>query len=211
MPFELKGKAQILDLKLARGASDDSKVTLKIKLQVPDVPVSSLAGPFGVEDPKELEHALFKDASVDADRNSRFLGLKVIRSKEKYKERHRLTIARQRKLRCSVGTIEATPRAFGQRDVSCVVTISQPPQGYIDRLAENMHAQVDIDLEHDAELPLAGGGRADKPGPVQGTLATEPTPITKGKRGPKPGGKNKPAKAAKATKRASKKPAKKAA
>lgn len=203
MPFNLKGKAQILDLKLARGASDDSKVTLKIKLQVPDVPVASLSAPFGVEDPRELEQALFKDASVDADRNSRFLGLKVIRSKEKYKERHRLTIARQRKIRCSVGNIEATPRAFGQCDVTCVATISQPPQGYIDRLAENMHADVDIDLEHDAELPLADGGRNDNPAPAQGKLAPEPTPIKKGQRVRKAG----KAKPAKATKKSAKKAA----
>lgn len=209
MSFNLSGKALLNSITINRGTGDESDVKIQLKVDIENVSSSVLAGPFGAETPEELERAFARDEASDVERAPRFLGIKALESNTKYEEKHELKIARQRPIPVkSVTKITAQYRGRKLWDVSCQVNISSPPQGLVELLAERLHLEVPIELTQFAELDLQGGGRNDKP--KQGDLvdAAGATPITKGKRGPKPGGKAKPAKA---TKRATKKSAKKAA
>lgn len=205
MPFNLSGKALLNSITINRGTGDESDVKVQLKIDMENVPSSVLAGPFGAEDPAELDRAFARDESSDIERAPRFLGVKAIESTTKYEEKHELKIAKQRPIPVkSVSKITAQYRGRKLWDVSCQVNIASPPQGLVEMLAERLHLEVPIELTQFAELPLEGGGRNDKP--QQGQLAPEATPITKPSRA------RKSAKKAATKKRAGKgKSAKKAA
>lgn len=204
--FSIKAKAEIEKIDIDKGKGDESKTVTKLRIHVDSVPTRILCGPMGIEDPEELERMFHKEQAIDAERNGRALGLKSVASSESYKERHSLKVGHLRPVRVEkISGIKFRPHGHGNSEVWFVATIKQMPKGCNDIIAENLHHEIPIELEHDADLGLKGGGRSE---PQQTDLSAGATPITKGKRGPKPGGKAKPAKA---TKRATKKSAKKAA
>lgn len=185
MPFNITGRAEIAHLNIRKGSSDESQVSLDIKLKIEDVPAATAAAALGADSPADVEAAMFRPVSQDADRNARFLGLKAISCEASWEDKHAVTIKGFRKVRVHrVGKVELKPRAAGKFDVSLQLTIEQPPQGYVEQLAEYLNASLPIELEHDAELPLGA------------PQATTPASGTKPQRGRPAGSKNKAAKAA---------------
>lgn len=171
MPFEFDGKAAIKNINIRKGASDDSHVSLDIKLHIEGVPATSAAAALGAENPDDIETALFRSLSEDSERTAKFLGLKGLVSNAKWDGKHGVTFKGQRRLRVhSVGKITLLPRAAGKFDLTCSVVIQDPPAGYLDNLKEFINHEIGVKLEHDAELPLAGGGKAADPKP--GTQAS---------------------------------------
>ena len=185
MPFNLSGRAEIAHLNIRKGASDESSVSLDIKLKIEDVPSATAAAALGADSSADVEAALFRPVSQDADRNARFLGLKGIACDASWEDKHAVTIKGFRKVRVHrVSKIELKPRAAGKFDLVLQITIEQPPQGYVEQLAEYLNATLAIELEHDAELPMGAPKNI------------APAADTKPRRGRKPGSKNKAAKAA---------------
>lgn len=163
MPFEFNGKAEIKNLNIRKGASDDSQVSIDIKLAFEGLPLATAAAALGAENPDELKRALFRSVAEDAQETSRFFGLSSLSSNASWEEKHAITIGGFRRLRAhKVRSIELTPRNAGQFDGSLQVTIQQPPAGFVENLAEHLNGMVTVHIEHDAELPL-GGASTPKP------------------------------------------------
>jgi len=153
MPFQVTGISTIKHLNIRRGTSDDATVSIDIKFEMEDVPVAAAAAALGAESPADVELALFRPVSIDAERNARFMGVKYIRCSASWEEKHALTIKGLRTVRASrVGKIEINPRHAGRFDAVFTVSIERPPQGYVELLAEMLSGRADITLEHDAEL-----------------------------------------------------------
>lgn len=159
MPFEFDGKAEIKHLNIRKGASDDSQVSVDIKLHVEGLPLNTAAAALGVEEPDMLKRALFRSASEDAEESARFFGLRSITSNASWEDKHAITVRGFRRLRAhKVSKIELVPRAAGRFDGTMQVTIQQPPSGFVENLAEQLNSVLQVQLEHDAELPLEGSG-----------------------------------------------------
>lgn len=157
MPFEFNGKAEIKHLNIRKGSSDDSQVSIDIKLAFEGLPLVTAAAALGAENPDELKRALFRSVSEDAQESARFFGLSSLSSNASWEEKHAITIGGFRRLRAhKVRGIDLVPRNAGQFDGSMQVTIQQPPSGFVENLAEHLNGTVTVHLEHDAELPLGG-------------------------------------------------------
>lgn len=171
MPFEFNGKAEIKNLNIRKGASDDSQVSIDIKLAFQNMPLATGATALGCENADELKRALFRSVAEDAEESARFFGLSSLSSNAKWEEKHAITIAGFRRLRChSVRGIDLIPRRAGMFDGAMQITIQQPPAGFVENLAEHLNGTVAINLEHDAELPLGEASAAKPKGGKQGSL-----------------------------------------
>ncbi|GAB3388287.1 hypothetical protein [Lysobacter fragariae] len=163
MPFEFQGKAEIKHLNIRKGASDDSQVSIDIKLAFEGLALNTAATALGCENPDELKRALFRSVAEDAEETARFFGLSSLSSNAKWEEKHAVTIGGFRRLRChSVRGVDLIPRRAGLFDGSMQITIQQPPAGFVENLAEHLNGTVKVHLEHDAELPLEGGDSKPK-------------------------------------------------
>jgi hypothetical protein len=153
MPFNVSGIAKVLKIDPKKGTSDDAHVLLAVKLKVEDVPASAITAALGAESAADIETALFKPKSVDADQNSRFLGLKHIACEASWDSKHTITFAGFREIRVAkVGAVQIRPRGYLKCDVTFVVTIEQPPQGYQEQLTEYLQRTLRVELQHDREL-----------------------------------------------------------
>lgn len=153
MPFNVSGAALVKKIDPRKGTSDDSHVSIAVKLKVEDVPAANITAALGADSADDIETALFKPASVDADRNSRFLGLKAIACEASWEGKHTIKFFGLREVRVAkVGTITIRPRGYCKCDVTFVVVIDQPPQGYLEQLSEYINKSLRVDLEHDKEL-----------------------------------------------------------
>lgn len=160
MPFEFDGKAEIKNINIRKGASDDSHVSLDIKIHIEGVPATSAAAALGAENPADIETALFRSVSEDAERTAKFLGLKGLVSNAKWEGKHAVTFKGHRRLRVhNVGKITLHPRHAGKFDLTCSIVIQDPPAGYLDNIKEFINHEIGVKLEHDAELALEGGGK----------------------------------------------------
>lgn len=158
MPFEFDGKAEVKNINIRNGASDDSHVSLDIKLHIGGVPSTSAASALGADNPADIDAALFRSLSEDSERTARFLGLKGLTSSAKWEGKHAVTFKGLRRVRAhSVGKITLLPRAAGKFDCTCSIVVQDPPSGYLDTLKEFLNREIGVKLEHDSELPLAGG------------------------------------------------------
>lgn len=153
MPFNVSGVAHVLKIDPKKGTSDDAHVSIAVKLKVEDVPAASITAALGAESAQDVESAFFRPKSIDADQNSRFLGLKHIACEASWEGKHTIEFAGFRPVRTAkVGGIQIKPRGYLKCDVVFVATIEQPPQGFIEQLAEYLSDQIRIELEHDREL-----------------------------------------------------------
>lgn len=153
MPFNVSGAALVKKIDPRKGTSDDSHVSIAVKLRVEDVPAANITAALGAESAEDVETALFKPASVDADRNTRFLGLKSIACEASWEGKHTIKFFGLREVRVAkVGTIQIRPRGYCKCDVTFVVVIDQPPQGYLEQLSESINKALRVDLTHDKEL-----------------------------------------------------------
>lgn len=171
MPFEFNGKAEIKHLNIRKGTSDDSQVSIDIKLAFEALPLATAAAALGVEDPEQLKRAFFRSPAEDAEETARFFGLRSITSNASWEDKHAVTLKGFRRLRAhKVGKIELIPRNAGKFDGSLQITIQQPPSGFVENMAEQLNSVLQVSLEHDAELPLEGGEAKPKGKPTQTTM-----------------------------------------
>lgn len=153
MPFNPKGKAQIQNITIKRGSSDDATVSLFIDFKMEDMPASVVASALGAEDPADVERSLFRPISEDAERNSKFMGLRSIDCSATWEDKHAISISGLRTVRVhKVSKIHIVPRGFAKFDARFSITIQQPPTGFVENLAEQLNTEIEINLEHDAEL-----------------------------------------------------------
>ena len=159
MPFEHKGKAELVHINVRKGTGEDSQATVDLKLKVEGLPLTTAATALGVENPDELKRAFFHSVAEDAQESARFLGLKSITTGAKWEGKHGITLSGFRRLRAhSVSKVELIPRAAGKFDGVMQVTVQEPPAGFLDLLSAQLNSIIPINLEHDAELALEGGG-----------------------------------------------------
>ncbi len=153
--FQLSGNATIEHVNLRRGTADEAVVSIDIKLALEGVSIEAAAAALGADSPADIDRALFRSLSEDADRNARFLGLKRIECEAVWENKHALTIKGSRTVRADrVGKITLKPRAAGKFDCTFQATIKDPPQGYVEDIAGALGAAREISLEQDPELPL---------------------------------------------------------
>ena len=153
MPFNPKGKAQIQNIAIKRGTADDATVSLYIDFKMEDMPATVVASALGAEDPADVVRSLFRPISQDAEQNSKFMGLHSINCSAIWEDKHAIKIHGLCPVRVhKVNKVVVVPRGFAKFDGRFSVTIQQPPQGFVENLAEHLNTELDIDLEHDAEL-----------------------------------------------------------
>lgn len=171
--FQFTTQANVDDVKIIRGTSDDSPTSVEIRFKTEDMSAETIAAALGAESKDDVEQGLFRSLSIDADQGSRFLHLGSIKSKAAWDARHRLTIQGLRPLRCAkVGKIVVTPRGKLRSDLSFTARIESPTKGFLDTLSEMLHRPTKITLEQEAELELKGGaiGTPAKSKPQQGVI-----------------------------------------
>lgn len=169
MPFNPKGKAQINGITIKRGTADDATVSVYIDFKMEDVPATVVASALGAEDPADVERSLFRPVSEDADRNSKFMGLRSLDCSASWEDKHAISISGLRTVRVhKVGKVVLVPRGFAKFDARFSITIQQPPQGFVENLAEHLNTELEINLEHDAELFDKNDPPADTPPPATG-------------------------------------------
>lgn len=167
MTFSFTGQASPKKIDVKRGESDEANVVINIKFHAEDFPAAAVAAALGADDAGVVDAAFFRPLSQDADRNTKFLGLKWIQCETTWKARHAIAVNGLRKLRVdSVGAVLVKPRANGRFDARFSVTITNPPDNYIELLAERINRPTKVTLEQEAELPLEGGQNGRIPDPV---------------------------------------------
>lgn len=153
MPFNPKGKAQIQNITIKRGTADDATVSLYIDFKMEDMSATVVASALGAEDPADVVRSLFRPVSEDAERNSKFMGLRSIDCSAVWEDKHAISISGLRTVRVhKVSKVNLVPRGFAMFDGRFSITIQQPPQGFVENLAEHLNTELEINLEHDAEL-----------------------------------------------------------
>lgn len=171
MPFEFNGKAELNNLSVRKGASDDSQVSVNIKINFESLPLATAAAAIGAENPDDVKRAFFRSVSEDAEESARFFGVSGVVASASWEEKHAITIGGFRRLRAhKVRGIHLKPSRAGLFDGSMMVTIQQPPAGFIENLAEHLHRVIKVNLEHDAELPLEGGDAKPNSKPTQTSM-----------------------------------------
>jgi hypothetical protein len=171
--FQLSTKADVADVKIIRGTSDDAAPRVDIRFKVCDVSAEAVAAALGADSADDVAHGLFRSLSQDAEQNSRFLNLASIKSKATWEARHRLTIEGFRPTRCSkVGKIAVLPRGKCRSDITFTASIEKPTRGFLDALSELLHHETLITLDQEAELELKGGqvGTPAPKSPQQGVI-----------------------------------------
>lgn len=179
--FQLSTKADVADVKIIRGTSDDAVPRVDIRFKVSDVSAEAVAAALGADDAKAVADGLFRPLSQDADQNARFLNVASIKSKAAWEARHRLTIEGFRPARCSkVGKVAVIPRGKCRSDITFIASIEGPTKGFLDALSELLHHETRITLEQEPELELKGGQVGTPKAPQQTTmeLARTPKPTT---------------------------------
>lgn len=168
MSFNPKGKATIQKLEGENGASDDAHERIDFRLTIEDVPASVARAALGSDKDGEVEDSFFRSVSEDAERSSRYFGIKKILSNASWDNRHALAIRGLRRVRVSkISAIALLPRGRTRFDMSFKVAIESPPAGYVDTLLRMLKKPIDVEFEHDAELPLGkvGADQASMPPP----------------------------------------------
>ena len=166
--FELNQQCVIEHVNVRRGKNDESEVAVDIKFSVEDVPAKAVAGVLCASSPQAVEAAFF-----DGD-EKRFLGIGNLAIEEEFEGKHMIRISGLSRLRVlKLARIRLTPRAKGMFDGMFRVTIEQPPQNFIESIADKIHRSVSVHLEQDVrELPLktaseVAGAEGRKPGVVR--------------------------------------------
>ena len=117
MPFEHKGKAELVHINVRKGTGEDSQATVDLKLKVEGLPLTTAATALGVENPDELKRAFFHSVAEDAQESARFLGLKSITTGAKWEGKHGITLSGFRRLRAAMaflGAVAKTDHPFGR-------------------------------------------------------------------------------------------------
>lgn len=173
--FELNREANLVHLNVRKGTSEDATVSVDLRFTLTDVPSTTAAAALGIESAAELEAAFFHPVSVDANRAARFANIKWIETKIGWDGKHALTIKGLRSVRATrISKVKVNPRAAGRFDVLFSASLTEPPQGYIEQVAEMLNQPVQITLEQDPELDLSAKVTGAKPAP-QGELAVAGT------------------------------------
>lgn len=165
--FELKQQCVIEHLNVRRGKNDESEVAIDIKLSCEDIPAKAIAGVLRAVNAEEVEKSFFAD---DEDRNRRFLGIGAIALEEEWEGKHMIKISSLSRMRVvKLAKVKLTPRAKGLFDAVFRVTVEQPPENFIEAIADKIHRSVNVHLEQDVrELDLPQGEKpadaAKKPG-----------------------------------------------
>lgn len=158
--FELKQQCVIEHVNVRRGKNDESEVAVDIKFSVEDLPAKAVAGILRAVDADEVEKSFFAD---DADGNRRFLGMGQITIDEEWEGKHMVKISSLSRMRVvKLAKIKLTPRAKGLFDGVFRITVEQPPENFIEAVADKINRSVNVHLEQDVrELDLPPG---EKPG-----------------------------------------------
>jgi hypothetical protein len=175
--FEIGQQCVIEHVNVRRGKNDESEVAIDIKFSVEDLPAKAAAAALRAEHVKEVIAAFFSDGK---DQEKRFLGIGAIPIDEQWEGKHKIKISSLVSMRVlKLWKVKLRPRAKGLFDGEFQVTVEQPPQNYIEAVADKLHRSVQVKLEQDVrELDLKvkkgedAAAEAKKPGKV---TKTEPT------------------------------------
>jgi len=149
MSFEINQQCVIEHVNVRRGKNDESEVAIDIKLSCEDIPAKAIAGILRAANDEEVIKSFFGD---DADQNKRFLGIGALSVEEEFEGKHMIKISSLSKMRVlKLAKIKLTPRAKGLFDGVFRITVEQPPQNFIEAVAEKIHRSVNVRLEQDVQ------------------------------------------------------------
>jgi hypothetical protein len=162
LPLELTLQCVVEHVNVRRGKNDESEVALDIDFSCEDVPTSFAAGALRVTE-KDINDSFF-----DEKGDPKFLGIGPINIDEQWEGKHQVKISSLARMRVSrLRKISMKPRAGRKWDVSLQVQVEQPPDNYIETVAEKLHRSAAVKLEHDnRELDLPKQDDAKKGGSV---------------------------------------------
>jgi hypothetical protein len=159
--FDIRKAKAVVTAVAPRAASEESDLVVAVSIDLSDISLESVAGALRC-DPEDVAE-LFQPKERDDAEASRFPNLKHMVCTEGWKRKHEVKIGTSKKLRVmSITGIQIRPRGKGLCDMSLVVTIEQPPEGYVEEMADKLRHSCWFDMvQVEAELPLQQ--RDDKP------------------------------------------------
>jgi hypothetical protein len=162
-PLELNLQCVIEHVNVRRGKNDESEVAIDIDLSCEDVPTSFAAGALRVSEDE------INDSFFDAEGNPKFLGIGSLPVDEQWEGKHQVKISSLSRMRVTkLRKIKLKPRGGKKWDVGLQVQIEQPPENYIESIADKLHRSANVRLEHDnRELDLPKQDSAKAPGRVK--------------------------------------------
>lgn len=153
MPFTVKGKATVAQVCIKRGTKDDSPVGIVIKFEAEDVGPEVAAAALGADSVDDVVRAFFQTEERSAERKSLFYGLKSMVAKGAWENHHKLKVHGMESVRVrKVNAIALKPVSAGKFNATFQVAVDNPPEGFVDTVAEDLHSLVAIHLEHDQDL-----------------------------------------------------------
>lgn len=177
MKFEVANQVVVVrKVEPKRGKSEDSYVSVRIVLELADVPTSAVAGALCADDAGSVRSAFFKPLSVDADENKAFLNLSTLHLRQAFENVHTVTFKGERPMRCSrVGDIVLEPTRAGKFDGMLVIVVDSPKPGFIEKMSDQLNRMTRITLQQEGELDLkiADPDNPETPGPVTTTVGDE--------------------------------------
>lgn len=164
--FEINQQCVIEHVNVRRGKNDESEVAIDIKFSVEDLPAKAAAAALLADSVEDVIAAFF---GTDADQNKRFLGMGSVPIDEESEGKHQIKISSLSRMRVvKLAKVKLLPRAKGLFDAEFRVTVEQPPENYIEAVADKIHRSVNVRLEQDVrELELAQPAADKRPGKVK--------------------------------------------
>ncbi len=151
--FEISQQCVIEHVNVRRGKNDESEVAIDIKFSAEDVPAKVVAYALRADKVSEVTAAFFAD---DKEKNKRFLGMGWIPIDEEWEGKHQIKISSlPRLLVVKLAKIKAYPRGGGNFDLEFRITVEQPPENYIEAIADKIHRSApQVNLTQTEELDL---------------------------------------------------------
>jgi hypothetical protein len=158
-----------------RGTNEESKVAVDVKLSVEDLSAKCAGAVLRSNTEEEILDAFF---TSDDDQGPRFLGLTSIPIDEFWEGQHQIKISGGGKLRVAkLHKVLLAPRAKGLFSCSFTVTIEEPPENFIEQIANKLHTSCAVKLEQEQDLGLQQkpADKDRKPGAVKKTEPQQQT------------------------------------
>lgn len=171
MLFEFQKQCTVEHVNVRRGTNEESKVAVDVKLSVEDLSAKCAGAVLRSNTEEEIMDAFFSQ-----DGEPRFLGLTSIPIDEFWEGQHQIKISGGGKLRVAkLHKVLLAPRAKGLFSCSFTVTIEEPPENFIEQIANKLHTSCAVKLEQEQDLGLKQKPADQKPGVVKKTEPAQQT------------------------------------
>ena len=148
--FEVKNKAEINAINIAKGNNEESPVCVTIGLKFDHVDAGPVCGALGCRD-------IDLDKWFSENGDSVFSGITHISTWAEFKDEHSIKMLGFTCPVSKVSKIELKPLGNKGFALTCNVQLQNPPEHVIEKVAGALHEFRAVKLSHQSQLPLDQG------------------------------------------------------